>query len=222
MAVEISAQKVKELRERTGAGLMDCKRALQETGGDLEKAALYLREKGLIKAREKAGRVAAEGLVDAYIHAGGRIGVLIEVNCETDFVARNEEFRTLVHELALQVAAANPRYVRREDVPAEVVEEERRILRQQVADSGKPPQVIERIVDGRLEKFFEEVCLLEQPSIRDPKRKVGELVQEAVARIGENIQVRRFVRYALGEGIERRQEDFAEEVTRQIRGQDGS
>jgi elongation factor Ts len=198
---DIPATLVKELRERTGAGLMDCKRALAETGGDLDRAATYLREKGLAAAAKKAGRLASEGIVDAYIHAGGRIGVLIEVNCETDFVARNEAFRALVHELALQVAAANPRYVRREDVPEEVLAEERRILTAQVAESGKPPEIVAKIVTGRLEKFFEEQCLLEQVSIRDPKEKVGDLVKQAIARLGENIQVRRFVRFQLGEGL---------------------
>jgi|DewCreStandDraft_4_1066084.scaffolds.fasta_scaffold08808_7 elongation factor Ts len=196
---EVSAAQVRELRERTGAGMLDCKKALAEAQGDMEKAIQLLREKGLATAQKKAGRVASQGLVGSYIHAGGKIGVLIEVNCETDFVARTAEFQELVRDLAMQVAAANPRWVRREEVPAEVIESERAIYRTQAASSGKPPQVVEKIVEGKLEKFFADTCLLEQPFIKDPDRTVGQLVTEAISRIGENIVVRRFARFQLGE-----------------------
>jgi len=196
---EVSAGLVRDLRERTGAGMMDCKKALTEVDGDLEKAIVYLREKGLAAAAKRAGRAAADGAVDAYIHAGGKIGVLIEVNCETDFVARTDDFRTLVRELAMQVAAANPRYVRREDVPADAIEQERSIYAAQAAGSGKPATVIEKMVHGKVEKFFADVCLLEQPFIKDPDKPVSQLVSDAVARMGENIVVRRFARFQLGE-----------------------
>ncbi len=196
---EVSASAVRDLRERTGAGMMDCKKALAEVQGDVEKAIVYLREKGLAAAAKRAGRTAADGLVEAYIHAGGKIGVLIEVNCETDFVARTDDFRNLVRDLAMQVAAANPRYVRREDVPADVVEQERTIYAAQAASSGKPPQVIEKMVGGKVEKFFAEICLLEQSFIKDPDKLVSQLVSDAVARMGENIVVRRFARFQLGE-----------------------
>lgn len=197
----ITAGMVKELREKTGAGMMDCKKALEETGGDLEKAVEYLRLKGLAAAARKAGRVARDGIVDAYVHPGGRIGVLVEVNCETDFVARNEEFRSFVHDVAMQVAAANPSYVRREDVPAEVVAREKEILKGQALQEGKPEHIAERIVQGRLEKFFNQSCLLEQPFIKDPDITVMELMNRLMARIGEKIEVRRFVRYEMGEGL---------------------
>ncbi|MCX8071289.1 MAG: translation elongation factor Ts [Candidatus Binatia bacterium] len=196
---EISAAQVRELRERTGAGMLDCKKALTEAGGDMDKAIQILREKGLATAQKKAGRTASQGMVGSYIHAGGKIGVLIEVNCETDFVARTSEFQDLVRDLAMQVAAANPRWVRREEVPGEVIEAERNIYRAQATGSGKPPQVIEKIVEGKLEKFFADTCLLEQPFIKDPDRTVGQLVTDAIARIGENIVVRRFARFQLGE-----------------------
>ena len=196
---EVSAAQVRELRERTGAGMLDCKKALADAQGDMEKAIQLLREKGLATAQKKAGRVASQGLVGSYIHAGGKIGVLIEVNCETDFVARTTEFQELVRDLAMQVAAANPRWVRREEVPADVIESERSIYRTQAASSGKPPQVVEKIVEGKLEKFFADTCLLEQPFIKDPDRTVGQLVTEAISRIGENIVVRRFARFQLGE-----------------------
>lgn len=195
----ISASLVKELRQRTGAGMMDCKEALEETGGDLERAIERLREKGLAKAAKKAGRVTAEGLVESYIHAGGRIGVLIEVNCETDFVARTPEFKELCRDLAMQVAASKPDYVSREDVPEEVLEKERAILRAQALNEGKPEHIVDKIVNGRLEKFYEEHCLLEQPFIKDLDRSVKDLLAEKIATIGENIVVRRFVRFELGE-----------------------
>jgi len=196
---EVSPSLVRELRERTGAGMMDCKKALTEVAGDLEKALVYLREKGLAAAAKRAGRTAADGVVASYIHAGGKIGVLIEVNCETDFVARTDDFQGLVKELAMQIAAANPRYVRREDVPAEVIEQERSIYAAQAANSGKPAQVIEKMVGGKVEKFFADVCLLEQPFIKDPDKQVGRLISDAVAKLGENVVVRRFARFQLGE-----------------------
>lgn len=200
---EIPAKLVKELRERTGAGMMDCKKALMETGGDIEKAIIYLREKGLAAAAKRAGRVAAEGVITAYIHPGNRVGVLVEVNCETDFVARTEEFRQFAHDIALQIAAAKPEYVAREDVPSEVIEREKEILRAQARNEGKPEHVIEKMVEGRLEKFFKEVCLLEQPFIKNPEITVRDLLNELIAKIGENIVIRRFVRYELGEGLKR-------------------
>lgn len=199
LMAQITPQMVKELRERTQAGMMDCKRALEATGGDMEKAVAYLREKGMAAAAKKAGRVAAEGLIEAYIHPGGRIGALIEVNCETDFVARNESFQKLVKDLAMQVAASRPLYVSRDDVPESVIEEEKRILRQAALNEGKPEHIADKIVTGRLEKYFEEVCLLEQPFIKDPDRKVGDLIQEQIATLGENITVRRFARFERGE-----------------------
>jgi len=212
----ITSQMVRELRERTQAGMMDCKKALEETGGDMEKAVDYLRQKGLAQASKKAGRIATEGLVDAYIHGDGRIGVLIEVNCETDFVAKTEEFRSLVRELAMQVAALKAEYVRREDVPEAVLAHEREINRQRALNEGKPERVVDRIVEGRIEKFFEEVCLLEQPYVRDGNKKVKDIIQEHIARIGENIQVRRFVRFERGEGLQKKTEDFAAEVQAQL------
>lgn len=196
---EVSATAVRDLRERTGAGMMDCKKALAEVNGDLERAIVYLREKGLAAAAKRAGRTAADGLVEAYIHAGGKIGVLIEVNCETDFVARTDDFRALVRDLAMQVAAANPRYVSREEVPAEVVEQERSIFAAQAASSGKPAAVIEKMVTGKIEKFYAEVCLLEQGYIKDADMPVSRLVSDATTKMGENIVVRRFSRFQLGE-----------------------
>jgi elongation factor Ts len=196
---EVSPATVRELRERTGAGMMDCKRALTEVNGDVERALVYLRERGLAAAAKKAGRSAAEGTVGSYIHAGGKIGVLVELNCETDFVARTDDFQNLVKELAMQVAAANPRYVRREDVSTEVVEQERNIYRAQAAGTGKPAQVVEKIIDGKMEKFFADACLLEQPYIKDPDKNVGQLITDSIARLGENLVVRRFARFQLGE-----------------------
>jgi len=197
---EVTAAMVKELRERTGSGMMDCKRALNDVGCDMEKAIDYLREKGLAAASKKAGRVASEGLVDSYIHLAGRIGVLIEVNCETDFVAKTDDFRSLVHELSMQVAAAKPEFVRREDVPEQKVQKEREILAAQVKDEGKPEKIIQKIVDGRLEKFFKENCLLEQSFIKNPDLTVQQILNERIMRLGENIVVRRFTRFELGEG----------------------
>lgn len=199
--MNIEAKTVKMLRDKTGAGMMDCKRALQEAGGDQEKAALILREKGFAAASRRADRVAAQGVVEAYIHLGGKVGVLVEVNCETDFVARNEEFKSFVHDICLQIAAANPLYLRREDVPEEVVAEEKGILRAQALNEGKPEKIIDKIVGGRLEKYFREKCLLEQPFIRDQEITIQELLNSLIARIGENIVIRRFSRFAVGEGI---------------------
>jgi len=196
---EVSAVQVRELRDTTGAGMMDCKRALMESGGDLQKAIVHLREKGLAAAAKRSARAASEGMVGSYVHAGGKIGVLIEVNCETDFVARTPEFQGLVKDLAMQVAAASPRWVRHEETPADTVEAERNIYKAQAGGSGKPPAVIEKIIAGKLEKFFADTCLLEQPFIKDPQRTVGQLVTDSIAKIGENIVVRRFARFQLGE-----------------------
>ena len=190
--MEISASMVKELRERTGAGMMDCKKALVDANGDAEKAVELLRERGLAKAAKKAGRIATEGIVDAYIHGGGRIGVLVEVNIETDFAAKNEEFRAFVKDIAMQIAAMNPQYVRREEVPQEVIDREKEILKTQAMNEGKPEHIAEKMVAGRIEKFFNEVCLLEQPFIKDNDKTVEEVLKEKIALIGENINIRRF------------------------------
>lgn len=213
---QITSQMVRELRERTQAGMMDCKKALEETGGDVEKAIDLLRERGLAQAAKKAGRIASEGLVDSYIHGEGRIGVLIEVNCETDFVAKTDEFKELVRELAMQVAALKADYVDRSEVPNDVLDREREIIRQQALSEGKPEHIVEKIVEGRIEKFFEQVCLLDQPYVRDNDKKISDLISEKIASIGENIRVRRFVRFERGEGLEKRVEDFAAEVQAQI------
>ena len=198
---EVTATLVKELRERTGAGMMECKKALIDAQGDMERAIELLRERGLAQAAKRAGRVATEGVVGAYIHGDGRIGVLIEVNCETDFVAKTEDFQNLVKDLAMQVAAARPEWVRREEVPQSVIEAERRIYETQARNEGKPEQVLARIVEGRLEKFFQERCLMEQPFIKDPDRRVEQVVQEVAARLGEHVTVRRFARFERGEGL---------------------
>lgn len=195
----ISASMVKELRERTGAGMMDCKRALEDAGGNMERAVDILRERGQAMAARKAGRATGEGLIESYIHAGGRIGVLIEVNCETDFVAKTPEFKELCRDLAMQVAASRPSFVKREDVPAEVIEKEKAILRAQALNEGKPEKIVDKMVSGRLEKFFREVCLLEQPFIKDLDRSVQDVITSKIAQLGENITVRRFARFELGE-----------------------
>ena len=195
----ISAKTVKELREKTGAGIMDWKAALQEANGDMEKAIEILKKKGVAKAAKKAGREASEGLIGSYIHHGGKIGVLIEVNCETDFVAKTDEFKNLVNELAMQVAAANPLFVKREDIPEEVINKEKEIYRAQALESGKPEKIVDRIVEGKMEKYFKEVCLLEQPYIRDDSKSVKDIINEAIAKLGENIVVKRFVRFVVGE-----------------------
>ena len=196
---EISASMVKDLREKTGVGMMECKTALVETKGDFEKAVVYLRERGLMTAAKKAGRVAADGVIMSYIHAGGKMGVLIEVNCETDFVAKTDEFLSLAKELAMQVAAANPIYVKPEDVPADVIQKEKEIYKAQMGETKKPADILEKILTGKLQKYFEEACLLEQNYIKDPAKKVKQLVTETVTKLGENIQVRRFARYKIGE-----------------------
>jgi len=214
--MQVSAQMVKELRERTGAGMMDCKAALAESKGDMETAVDILRKKGVASAAKKTGRIAAEGAVGSYIHGGGRLGVLVEVNCETDFVAKTEDFQQLVHDIAMHIAAADPRYVAREEVTPEVLERERAIYREQALASGKPAAVVEKIVDGKLDKFYAEAVLLEQPWVKNPDQTVGQLVSEKVAKIGENIKVRRFSRFKLGEGIAKRSEDFAKEVAAAI------
>jgi len=211
---EITAAAVKELREKTGAGMMDCKKALAETGGDMEKAIDWLRQKGLSAAAKKAGRAATEGLVSCYIHGNGRIGVLVEVNCETDFVARNEAFQELVRDIAMHIAAAAPMVVRREELPAEVLERELDVYRGQLREQGKPEKIWDKILEGKKEKFYSEVCLLEQPFVKDPDKKVQDLVNEAVAKIGENITVRRFARFVVGEGLEKKEENFAEEIAK--------
>ena len=211
----VTAQMVKELRERTGAPMMDCKTALTETQGDMEKAVDFLRKKGLAAAAKKAGRIAAEGAVGSYIHGGGSLGVLVEVNCETDFVARTDEFQALVRDIAMHIAAAEPRFVRREEVTQDVLDREREIFRDQALASGKPAAVVEKIVIGKMEKYYGEFVLLEQPFVKDSDKTVGQMITEKVAKIGENIQVRRFVRFKLGEGIEKRQDDFAAEVLAQ-------
>jgi len=200
--MEIDAKVVKELREKTGAGVMDCKKALAETAGDLEKAILWLRDKGIASAHKRQGRVASEGAVGSYIHAGGKLGVLVEINCETDFAAKSPDFQTLVKEIAMQIAATNPRCVRREEIPSEVIEQERQIYVQQSA--GKPQNVIDKIVEGKLDKFYKEVCLLEQSWVRDPNRTITDLLGEYTQKIGEKLEVRRFVRFQLGESLDQK------------------
>lgn len=214
---EVSAGMVKELREKTGAGMMDCKKALAESGGDFAKAEEWLRKKGITGAAKKAGRVAAEGLVGTYVH-GGKIGVLVEVNCETDFVARNEDFQQLVKDLAMHIAAANPTYVRREEIPAEILEKEKELHRQQLREQKKPENILDKIIQGKVEKYFETVCLVDQVFVKDEagKKKISELMTEKIAKIGENLSIRRFVRYQVGEGIEKKKEDLAAEVAKTI------
>ncbi|MBQ9267270.1 MAG: translation elongation factor Ts [Clostridia bacterium] len=214
----ISAEQVKELREMTGAGMMECKKVLEETEGNMEKATELLRERGVVKAAKKAGRIAAEGLVDSYIHGDGRIGVLVEVNIETDFAAKNPEFREFVKDVAMQIAASKPEYVKREDVPADVVEKEKEVIKAQAMNEGKPAEIAEKMVAGRIDKFFKEVCLLEQDFVKNPDMTVQQLLTEKIANIGENITIRRFVRFERGEGIQKKEENFAEEVMKQING----
>ncbi len=215
--MSISAAMVKELRERTGAGMMDCKNALVDTAGDIEKAIDELRTKGLAKAAKKAGRIASEGIVTSYIHGGGRIGVLVEVNCETDFVAKTDEFQQLVHDIAMQIAAAKPEYISRSEVQDSEIEREKNVLRAQALEEGKPEKIIEKMVEGRIEKYFKESCLMEQAFIKDPDKTIEQLILENVAKIGENIAVRRFARYEVGEGIEKEENDFVAEVMSQLK-----
>ena len=210
--MSVTAAMVNELRKVTGAGLMDCKKALTETGGDHEKAIDYLRTKGLAAASKKSGRVATEGLVGSYIHAGGKIGVLVEVNCETDFVAKNENFQAFVKDIGMHIAAAAPLYVRREEVPAELIEREKAIYREKAKESGKPDAIIEKILDGQINKFFADICLMEQNYVKDPDKTIDTLVKETISGIGENMSIRRFARFVLGEGLAKKESDFAAEV----------
>lgn len=209
-----TAQDVARLRAQTNAGMMDCKKALTETNGDFEKAAIWLREKGIAAAAKKQSRIASEGVVGSYIHMGGKIGVLIEVNCETDFVAKTEAFQNLVRDFAMQVAAANPKYVTREEVPAEELEKEKEILRAQAMNEGKPTQIIEKMIEGRVVKFYKDVCLLDQEFVKDSSKTIQQVINEATLSIGEKISIRRFVRYEMGEGLEKRQDNLAEEVAK--------
>jgi elongation factor Ts len=199
--MEISIELVKDLRQRTGAGVIDCKTALQEAKGNVEAAIDYLRRKGLATAAKKAGRIATDGLVSSYIHAGGKMGVLVEINCETDFVAKTEDFQTFVKNIAMHIAAANPQYIRREEIPTDVVEKEKEIYRTQALESGKPAKVIDKIVEGKMERFYSEVCLLEQTYVKDSDLTVREVLDAMIAKVGENIAIRRFTRYQLGEGL---------------------
>ena len=213
----VDAASVKELRERTGAGMMDCKKALVEANGDMEKAGELLREKGLAAAAKKAGRIASEGVVEAYIHGGGRIGVLIEINTETDFVAKNDGFRAFVRDMAMQVAASNPMFVSRTEVDQTVIEKEKEIFRAQALNEGKPEKIIDRMVEGRIEKYYKEICLLEQPFIKDSDLTVQDVVTSMIAKIGENISIRRFTRYEMGEGLKKKEDNFVEEVMSQVK-----
>lgn len=214
---EITAQLVKELREKTGAGMMDCKKALTETGGDFEKAVDYLRTKGLADAAKKSGRIAAEGAVTSYIHGGGKIGVLVEINCETDFVAKNEDFQELCRDIAMHICASNPKFVTADEVDKDLIAKEREIYIAKAKESGKPENMIEKIVEGQIGKFISGICLLTQPFVKNPDVTVEKHIAERIAKIGENIKVRRFVRFELGEGLEKKQENFVEEVMKQIK-----
>jgi elongation factor Ts len=215
--MSISAALVKELREKTGAGMMDCKKALVETNGDLDKAVDFLREKGLAAAAKKAGRIAAEGLVESYIHAGGKLGVLVEVNCETDFVAKNDDFRNFVKDIAMHIAASKPLYISREEVPQEILEHEKEILRAQALNEGKPANIVDKMVEGRVVKYYKEFCLLEQPFVKDSDKTIETFVKEKISTIGENISIRRFVRWEMGEGLEKKVDNFVEEVMSQVK-----
>ena len=215
----VTAALVKELREKTGAGMMDCKKALSEVDGDIEKAITFLREKGLASASKKADRVAAEGAVGSYIHMGGKIGVLVEINCETDFVAKNDDFQMLIKDIAMHIAAANPLYLAKDDVPQSVIESERDILKNQAINEGKPENIAEKMVEGRISKLYKDICLLEQPFVKDPDKTVSEYVKEKISIVGENLVIRRFARYQMGEGLEKKQENFAEEIAKQVAGQ---
>lgn len=208
----IKAADVKALRDKTGAGMMDCKKALVEAKGDLDKANEILREKGIATAAKKSGRIAAEGIVTSYIHGNGRIGVLLEVNIETDFAAKNEDFQQFAKDIAMQIAAMNPQYVRREEVPVDMVDKEKAILKSQAINEGKPEAIVDKIIEGRIDKFYKQICLVEQPFVKDSDKTVTELTTELIAKIGENIKIRRFTRYEMGEGLEKREENFAEEV----------
>ncbi len=214
--MSFTAQDVKALRERTGCGMMDCKNALTETNGDMEKAIDYLREKGMAKAAKKAGRIAAEGIVDSYIHMGGKIGVLLELNCETDFVARGDQFRALAHDICLHIAASNPSYLTKDDVPTDVLEREKAVLKAQALEEGKPAAIVEKMVEGRIKSFYDDNCLLNQKFVKDPSKTIEQLVIEATATIGEKIAIRRFVRYEMGEGLQKKSDNLADEVAAQV------
>jgi elongation factor Ts len=224
MANQITPAAIKALREKTGAGMMECKSALTEAVGNEEKAIEILRKRGLATATKKSGRVAAEGIVDSYIHAGGKIGVLLEVNCETDFVARGEDFRSFVHDLAMHVTAAEPRFITKEEVPAEVLDKEREIALEQARsdpkNANKPQQVLDKIVEGRLTKFYQEACLMEQPFVKDQNITVGDLVRQMISKTGENIKVRRFTRFKMGEGLDKRVSDLGAEVQELLGGKE--
>ena len=212
-----TTEDIVKLRKRTNAGMMDCKNALTETNGDLDKATEWLREKGIAKAAKKADRISAEGLVYSYIHMGGKIGVLVEINCETDFVSRSDNFVALCKDISLHIAAAKPQYVTTEEVPADVLNHEKEILRAQALNEGKPENIVDKMIEGRVKKFYEEVCLLEQPFVKDPSKTIKDIVNEAVLTIGEKISIRRFTRYEMGEGLEKRSDNFAEEVASQMK-----
>jgi elongation factor Ts len=216
--MSISAGQVKELREKTGSGIMDCKTALNETDGDVEAAVDFLREKGLASAKKKAGRVAAEGIVGSYIHQGSSIGVLVEVNCETDFVAKTDDYAALVKDIAMHIAAMNPECVRREDVSEETLEREKKIFRTQALESGKPEKIVDKIVEGKIEKYYKENCLMEQTFVKNPDKTIEDVVTEAIAALGENISIRRFTLFKVGEGIEKETTDLAAEVAAAIKG----
>lgn len=213
---DISIALIKELREKTGSGMMDVKKALVESDGDMEKAIAWLREKGIATAAKKSSRIAAEGIVESYIHAGGRVGVLIEVNIETDFAAKSEEFVQFVKDCAMQVAAMNPRWVSRDEVPESELEKEREIVRNQALNEGKPEKIVDKIVDGRMNKFYSDYCLLDQAFVKDDSKTIADLLQEKILKIGEKISIRRFARYEVGEGIEKKVDDFAAEVAAQL------
>jgi elongation factor Ts len=215
--MSISAQQVKELRELTGAGMMECKSALQEAEGDFEKSIVILRKKGLAAAAQKATRIASDGLIVSYVHPGGKIGVLVELNCETDFVAKTREFQELAKDLAMHIAALDPKYLRKEDVPPEVLEREKEIYREKAKSSGKPANVIEKIVEGQLSKFYADFCVYEQAFVKDDKITVGQLISERVVKTKENINLRRFIRYKLGDGLQKKSDDFAGEVAAQLK-----
>lgn len=214
----INASDIKELRAKTGAGIQDCQKALAANNGDMEKAVAYLREKGIAAVSKKASRIAGEGVVGSYIHMGGKIGVMVEINCETDFVAKGEDFNNLVKDVAMHIAAAKPEFVKIEDVPQENVEKEREILIAQAKNEGKPQNIAEKMVEGRIKKYYKEVCLMEQEFVKDPSKTIADLITDATLKIGEKISIRRFVRYEMGEGLEKRKDDFAEEVMSQVNG----
>ncbi len=214
-----NANDIKELRAATGAGMVDCQKALRESDGNMEKAIAYLREKGIAAAAKKSSRIAAEGVVGSYIHMGGKIGVLVEINCETDFVAKSEQFQTLVRDVAMQIAAAKPEYVRIEEVPADAVEKEKEILTAQSLNEGKPAAVVEKMVQGRIKKFYQDICLMEQAFVKDPSKTITDVMNEAILKIGEKLTIRRFVRYEMGEGLQKREDNFVEEVMKQAKGE---